>query len=85
MTVPNTTLMMDGAPDYHFTKQCWHCKGVTTIGVKANKFHRWHIEKVLIQNVWPDATAGQREMLISGMHEACWLELFPPGMEDDDE
>ena len=86
MTQPiAATLMMDGAPDYHFEKRCIHCKGSTLIGVKANKYHRWTAERKLIQDVWPDASAEQREVMISGMHEVCWNEVFPPEMEDDGE
>ena len=86
MTEPiNNTLTVDGAPDYHFMKRCIHCKGSTNVGVKANKFHRWWVEKELIQNVWPELTAGQREVMISGMHATCWDKVFPPEMEDDGE
>jgi hypothetical protein len=36
-----------------------------------------------IQNAFPDMNAGDREILISGTHPACWKKLFPK--EDEDE
>ena len=36
-----------------------------------------------IQNAFPDMNAGDREILISGTHPACWEKLFPK--EDEDE
>jgi hypothetical protein len=34
-----------------------------------------------IQQAWPEADAGTRELLISGTHPACWEELW----KDDDD
>jgi hypothetical protein len=39
----------------------------------------------LIQNAFPDMTMGDRELLISGTHAACWDKLFPREEEDEDD
>jgi hypothetical protein len=44
---------------------------------------RWR-EGELIQDVFPDMSVNDREMLITGTHPACWDKLFP-GEEEDDE
>jgi transcriptional regulator GlxA family with amidase domain len=44
---------------------------------------RWQ-EGENIQNAFPDMSAADREILISGTHAACWDKLFP-GEEGDDE
>jgi len=42
---------------------------------------RWR-EGENIQKVFPDMSAGDREVLISGTHPACWNKLF--GEEEDE-
>ena len=37
-----------------------------------------------IQSAFPNMSAGDREVLISGTHPACWEKLFP-GEDDEDE
>lgn len=36
-----------------------------------------------IQNVWPEKTPDERELLMSGIHPDCWDKMFKPQDEDD--
>ena len=60
------------------TKQCLHCKGLTSLLLDKDKYKTWQHGE-LIQNVWPEWTAEQRELLISGMHGDCWTRVFYGG------
>lgn len=42
----------------------------------TEQFIAWH-EGMLIQDAMPDATADQREFLISGCTPSCWESMFP--------
>jgi hypothetical protein len=35
-----------------------------------------------IQQVFPDMSAEDRELLISGIHPVCWDQLFPKEMQE---
>jgi len=43
---------------------------------------RWR-EGENIQHAFPDMSAGDREVLISGTHPACWDKLFGEENEND--
>ncbi len=76
-------ITIDPQGDYVFMKVCPPCGGTTNIRVTANKFHRWHTEKVLIQKVWPEASTDDRETMISGFHASCWDDVFKDGEDDE--
>ena len=68
-------------PDTLFTtRPCIVCDLTSVVKLDAAKVARWEAGE-LVQNVWPDMPATQRELLITGTHPACWDELF----SDDDE
>jgi hypothetical protein len=43
--------------------------------VDREAFDRWRGGE-LIQNAFPDMDPGERELLITGTHDACWDKLF---------
>jgi hypothetical protein len=65
-------------------KVCMHCGGETAIELDFNKYKRWRGGEY-IQNVWPELTPDEREMIVSGTHPECWDALFPEEDEDEDE
>jgi hypothetical protein len=65
------------------TKPCMKCGKTAEMEVDSTAYFRWKEQGWHIQTAFPDMPAEQRELLISGTHPACWLELF--GDEDDDE
>lgn len=64
------------------TKPCCVCGEYEVWSLDRTAVIRWR-EGEHIQNVFPDMSAGDREILISGTHPACWDKLFPE--EDSDE
>ena len=70
------------AMTFYVTPQCVVCHQHGHMLLDETKLNRWKAGE-FVQDVWPDMSADDREMLISGTHPACWTELF--GGEDDDE
>lgn len=59
------------------TRACVVCGKNTTMTVNKGQFERWqHNEH--IQEAFHDMPVGDREVLISGTHDECFNELFPP-------
>lgn len=56
-------------------KTCIICMDSTRIELDLDRYNRW-ISGEFAQNVWPEWTAGQRELLISGTHEVCFDNVF---------
>lgn len=59
---------------------CRKCKGSETIAFSEDQEQRWR-NGALIQNVAPELTADQREVLISGTCGVCFEKMF--GGDDD--
>lgn len=73
------------------TKACWHCGQTGSVEVPVSawfELENWLTNRSApggryIQDILPDMPKGQREMLITGVHPHCWLEMF--GDEEDDD
>jgi hypothetical protein len=57
-----------------FKRQCVFCGKVHNITVDKDKFNRWRRGE-LIQRVWPEKSADERETMISGSCPACFATL----------
>lgn len=61
-------------------KKCIQCGKISVITLDKEKFMRWQNGE-LIQRVFPEMSAEDREVLISGTHPKCWKQLWEG--EDD--
>jgi hypothetical protein len=66
------------------TPECGYCHEHGLLELTDDQYERWLNRKGHIQNDLPDLTDGQRELLITGTHEPCWIAIFGNG-EDEDE
>ena len=57
------------------TKPCPLCKKVSHVRLWEDSVIKWQGGE-LIQNVWPNMSAEDRELLITGTHSICWNEMF---------
>ena len=64
------------------TKPCCVCNEYEVWSLDRQLVERWQGGEN-IQRVFPDMSAEEREVLISGIHPACWDKMFPG--EGDDE
>jgi hypothetical protein len=65
------------------TKPCTVCNQYEVWSLNQDAVTRWQAGES-IQTAFPDMSVGDREVLISGTHTACWDKLFPKE-EDDNE
>jgi len=65
------------------TKTCRMCDEYELWVLDSVAVARWQGGE-LIQDVFPEMSTEDREMLITGTHPACWDRLFPKD-EDSDE
>lgn len=57
------------------TQPCIGCGETSQVTVEVADFLRWRLG-AYAQDVWPQWTAGERELLISGTHDACFDAMF---------
>jgi hypothetical protein len=58
-----------------------HCNEDTDFILDETEYQRLIINNEYIQDVFPLLGKEEREMMISGTHPKCWIEMF--GSEDD--
>ena len=54
---------------------CVVCHLDSIVELETEKLERW-IGGEHVQNVWPEKSADEREILITGIHPKCWNEIF---------
>lgn len=63
--------------------QCRMCKKIVYLEAKVSQWEEYHSShRRNIQTIFPEFTPGQRELLISGICETCFDNMF--GQEDDE-
>lgn len=63
------------------TKTCHVCGEYEVMELDKDAVTRWQSWQN-IQDAFPDMSVGDRELLISGTHPACWDKLFPEEGKD---
>lgn len=53
------------------TQPCMLCGKTSVVEVDPDRYARW-LGGTFIQDVWPEWTPEQRELLITGTHPECW-------------
>jgi len=65
------------------TRSCPVCGKIGTVEIPIAEWEAWADGTgPMIQHAMPSVSAGDREMLLSGTHDACWEATFAP---DDEE
>ncbi len=59
------------------------CGKIVDIPTTPEQMRRWKIGGELIQAVFPELNAEQREMLMTGICNDCWTKLFPTTEESE--
>ena len=62
---------------------CRDCGKIYEIPVSQSRIDEWYSKGTFAQDEFPELTADQRELLISGICPNCWNKLFPPEDEED--
>lgn len=56
--------------------RCKYCKKNFTINVDEYKYNTWKHGEGFIQDIMPELTPGDRELLISRTCDSCFDEIF---------
>jgi len=56
--------------------ECFKCKGHTTLTITEFQYERFRDNKELMQNIFPEMSPENRELLISRTCPKCWQTLF---------
>ena len=68
------------------TSKCSECGKEFTIAVSESALHDYKFTNNLIQNIFPELTASERELHFqSGICGICWDEMFSDSDEDDED
>lgn len=59
------------------TKPCMQCGKRSYVEMTPEQHHRYYEQQAFVQDVFPDWTPDQRELLITGTHPECWDAMFP--------
>lgn len=65
-----------------FNKSCIHCEAKHVFKLSASDYEEVFYKRRFMQDIFPDLSMDQRELMISGTCKSCWDEIFPP---DEDE
>ena len=56
--------------------KCKYCKKKITVNVDENKYNSWKNGEGFIQDIMPELSAGEREILISRTCDSCFDKIF---------
>lgn len=65
------------------TKQCVQCGKTTLVGVTREQYDKI-LQRLKVQEVFPEDTSDFRELIITGTHSECWDKIFS-GWGDEEE
>ena len=65
-----------------FSKSCIHCEAKHIFKLSSTDYDDVFYKRRFMQEIFPELSMDQRELMISGTCKSCWDEIFPP---DEDE
>lgn len=67
------------------TPACVVCNQSTFLVISREQYSKLiHPHGPHIQDVFPDWTPAERELLLTGTHDKCWNKIFSEADEDDE-
>ena len=58
------------------TIACQYCRKEYTVKPDAKNYILWKNGNGFIQDLLPELSAGERELLISNICDSCWVEIW---------
>lgn len=59
-----------------YTTKCFHCGIENDITLDFQSYMKHYTGEYFIQDIWPNLTADERELIQTGTHPECWNEIF---------
>lgn len=66
------------------TPRCRECGNTSIVEVDENKLTSWLRREMLIHEAFPEMTAEEREVIMTGTHPSCWNKMFAHEFVEDD-
>ena len=60
------------------TRPCPYCRRSSLVEVDGDRFEAWQ-NGMKVQDAFPDKSADERELLMTGTHTECWDAMFQGG------
>lgn len=57
---------------------CVVCGAESVLRVDHAAYHAWRYQGELIQVAFPNLSADDRELMMTGIHPECWEEMLEP-------
>ena len=64
------------------TRPCVVCGVATYVMVPSDRFAAYG-RGAHVQDLWPEATKDERELVVTGTHPECWAATFGSGDEEE--
>lgn len=65
-----------GVESIQHENSCFHCGQSNIIICDKPALLSWQNRQTLIQDSFPDLHADERELIMTGIHPACWSKMF---------
>jgi hypothetical protein len=80
MRLTDETLWENNIMMLSITADCRSCNNAVSVFVHADDYRNYFYNKQLVQNVWPDLTADEREVIIGHSNNyyicgVCWDDM----------
>lgn len=76
MTIHNYDFSHHECEPIEYKNTCFHCGETNIIITDEPAFLKWYNREMFAQDAFPDLTAEERELIISGTHPECWNKIF---------
>jgi len=64
------------------TLPCIYCGETSIIELDEEKYEKYMEGESKIEDIWPEKSPDEREMIMTGTHPKCWDKIFE-GMEEE--
>lgn len=73
-----------GEPTHFLLERtCMHCDNTTEFSLSRKQYNEYIVERKYVQDVFPELSKEEREVIISGTHPECWNAMFQYDEEDE--
>lgn len=73
-----------GEPTFFLLERtCMHCEKTTEFSLSRKQYDGYIVDRKYVQDVFPELSKEEREVIISGTHPECWNAMFQYDEEDE--
>lgn len=65
------------------TKPCWICGQHSYIAMRSDAWKMHDLHNVPLDIAWPEGSADDKLLILTGIHPSCWDEEFPDDQQKE--